>query len=201
MARREELQDAQWAIVEPLLPKTRRRSDGKGRPRRSNRDVLSGILWVLRTGARWYDLPERFPPYQTCHRRFQEWVRSGAIRSVLEALAHDLESRGKFKMSECFVDATFVVAKKGAPVLEKPSGARVRSSWQWQTALVFLSPSTRRLLSHMKSPLSRTLSPNATLAPDLKDLLGILRMTATGSIDEWLNRESSSSHRTDRTGS
>jgi transposase len=190
MPRREELQDAQWAIIQPLLPKHTPRPDGKGRPRRSDRSVLNGILWLLRTGARWCDMPDRFPPFQTCHRRFQEWVQSGAIRYVLEALAHDLETRGKFKLAECFIDATFVVAKKGAPALEKPSGARVRSSWQWQTALVFLSPSTRLLLAHMKSPLSMRLSPNAILAPHLRELLGILRMTVTVSIDDLLNVES-----------
>ena len=190
MPRREELQDAQWAIIQPLLPKYTSRPDGKGRPRRSDRSVLNGILWLLRTGARWCDIPDRFPPYQTCHRRFQEWIQSGAIRYVLEALAHDLETRGKFKLAECFIDATFVVAKKGAPALEKPSGARVRSSWQWQTALVFLSPSTRLLLAHMKSPLSKTLSPNTILAPHLRPLLGILRMTVTVSIDDLLNVES-----------
>lgn len=190
MARRSDLQDAQWLIIGPLLPKIVPRPDGKGRPRRKSRDVLNGILWVLRTGARWQDLPERYPPYQTCHRRFQEWVRSGALRTVLEVLARDLETRGRFKLAECFIDATFVVAKKGAPALEKPSGARVRSSWQWQTALVFLSPSTRLLLAHMKSPLSRQLSPSATLAPDLIELLGILRMTAIPSIDDLLGDES-----------
>ncbi len=108
-------------------------------------------------------MPERFPPYQTCHRRFQEWVRARVFRHILETLAHDLEKRGKFKLTECFIDATFVVAKKGAPELEKPSAARVRRSWQWQTALAFLSPSTRLLLAHMKSPLSKRLS--------IKDLL------------------------------
>ncbi|MGE5444032.1 MAG: transposase, partial [Ignavibacteriales bacterium] len=49
-----------------------RRQDGRGRPWRDNREVLNGILWILRSGARWKDLPERFPPYQTCHRRFQQ---------------------------------------------------------------------------------------------------------------------------------
>lgn len=59
MARREELTDEQWAILEPLIPPLPRRPDGKGRPWRDNREVLNGILWVLRTGARWEDLPER----------------------------------------------------------------------------------------------------------------------------------------------
>jgi transposase len=161
MARREELNDEQWVVIEPLLPAALKREDGKGRPRRDDREVLNGILWILRSGARWQDLPPRFPPYQTCHRRFQEWVRAGVLRGVLEALAEDLRSRGKLDLSECFVDATFVSAKKGALPSARPSGAKVRSSWQWQTALVFLSPFTRRLLTRMKSPLSKQLSPSA----------------------------------------
>jgi transposase len=48
---------------------------------------------VLRTGASWSDLPERYASYQTCHRRFQQWVRSGIMRGVLEALAEDLHVR------------------------------------------------------------------------------------------------------------
>jgi len=73
---------------------------------------MNGILWVLRSGARWEDLPERFPPYQTCHRRFQQWVREGVLRSLLEALAEDLRARGELDLSECFIDGMFVVAKK-----------------------------------------------------------------------------------------
>jgi transposase len=90
---------------------------------------MNGVLWILRSGARWRDLPERFPPYQTCHRRFQEWVRDGRLKRILETLAEDLHSRGKLDISECFIDGTFIVAKKGAAKLEKPSGRRVRSSW------------------------------------------------------------------------
>jgi transposase len=157
MARREELTDEQWAIIQPLIPEPPRRPDGRGRPWRDARAVLNGILWILRSGARWQDLPERFPPYQTCHRRFQQRVRDGTLRSILEALAADLRERGELDFSECFIDATFVVAKKGDLAWERPSGARVRSSWRWQTALVFLSPSTRQLLRRMKSPLSQIL--------------------------------------------
>ncbi len=158
MARREELTDEQWALIEPLIPELPRREDGRGRPWRDTREVMNGVLWILRSGARWQDLPERFPPYQTCHRRFQQWVREGTLRNVLEALAEDLRTRGELDLSECFIDATFIVAKKGDSEWETPSGAKVRSSWRWQTALVFLSPSTRRLLRRMKSPLSERLS-------------------------------------------
>lgn len=156
--RAEELTDEQWAVLAPLIPEPPRRADGRGRPWRDSREVLNGILWVLRTGAAWADLPGRFPPYQTCHRRFQAWVRSGVLRQVLETLAADLAERGELDVTECFIDGTFVAAKKGALGWEQPSAAKVRSSWQWQTALVFLSPFTLRLLRRMKSPLWRPLS-------------------------------------------
>ena len=157
MANGEELTDEQWVILEPLLAKLRRRSDGRGRPWRSQREVLKGVLWILRSGARWKDLPARLPPYQTCHRRFQGWVRSGALRDVIEALAADLRERGQVDLSECSIDATFIVAKKGGLPWVPPSGARARSSWQWQTLLVFLSPSTQAVLARLKSPLSKQL--------------------------------------------
>ena len=157
MAKGEELTDAQWKLLEWLLPEPPRRADGRGRPWRSQRDVLNGVLWILRSGARWKDLPAHFPPYQTCHRRYQGWVRSGALRDVLETLAEDLRAAGQTDLSECYVDGTFIVAKKGGSPWVPPSGARARSSWQWQTLLVFLSPSTQRVLVRLKSPLSKQL--------------------------------------------
>ena len=164
----DELTDAQWAIISPLLPLPSRRSDGKGRPRRNNREVLNGILWILRSGARWKGLPDCFPPYQTCHRRFSQWAKDGTLRHVLEALAQDLQERGELDLSECFIDGTFSVAKKGDGALEKPSGARAASSWRWQTYMVFLSPSTLTVLRRMKSPLSERLFRQVSPVNSLK---------------------------------
>lgn len=129
-----DLTDAQWATLEPLIPEPVRRLDRRGRPWRDRREVLNGVLWVLRTGAPWKDLPERYPPYQTCHRRFQQWVRSGVFERVLGALAEDLKARGGLDLSECFVDATFASAKKGVLEWARPSGAKGAWVWQWQTA-------------------------------------------------------------------
>ncbi len=135
-----ELTDEQWAMLGPLIPEAPRREDDKGRPRRQFREVLEGIYWVLRTGAQWADLPECYPPYQTCHRRFQEWVQSGVLQQVLEALARDLEQRGTLDVSECFIDGTFVVAKKGAQewvrlnVTPADSASYYRSSGGWPIA-------------------------------------------------------------------
>jgi transposase len=81
-----DLTDDQWALLNPLIPEPERRKDGRGRPWRDRREVLDGILFILRTGAAWADLPARYPPYQTCHRRFQQWIRCGIMRGVLEAV-------------------------------------------------------------------------------------------------------------------
>jgi transposase len=132
-----DLTDLQWAILDALIPEPPRRDDKRGRPWRSRRSVLNGILWVLRTGAPWAELPERYPSYQTCHRRFQQWVRSGIMRGVLEALAEDLQIRGRLDVREAFIDGSFAPAKKGERRSAKPNVARVRRSWRWQIAMVF----------------------------------------------------------------
>ena len=92
--------DEHWEILEPFLPAPTHRADGRGRPWTDNRSVLNGILWVLRTGAPWADLPDRYPSYQTCHRRFQQWVRSGVLRGLLEILAQALHDQGYLDASQ-----------------------------------------------------------------------------------------------------
>jgi transposase len=136
-----DLTDAQWEILEPLF-RHRRRPDGRGRPPKEARAVLNGVLWVLRTGAPWHDLPSRYPPYQTCHRRFQQWQRSGRLLRVLQRLAEDLRDRGKLDLSEAFIDASFSSAKKGAPPSALLAAVRAAKSWRLATAMVFLSPSS-----------------------------------------------------------
>ena len=108
-----DLTDSQWDVLGPLIPEPSRRKDGRDRPWRGRREVLDGILFILRTGAPWADLPERYPPYQTCHRRFQQWVRSGVMRGILEALAEELRVSGGFHLEEAFIDGSFAPAKKG----------------------------------------------------------------------------------------
>lgn len=90
-----ELSDKEWEIIEPLFPELP--SGKQGRPWRGNREVLDGILWVLRTGAPWRDMPEKYPPYQTCHRRFQQWSSDGTLEKVQMALTEMLEKRKKNK--------------------------------------------------------------------------------------------------------
>jgi transposase len=130
-----DLTDEQWEAIRASIPEPERQgTTGRGgRPWRDPRDVLNGILWVLRTGAPWADLPRRYPPPQTCHDRFQKWEHEGVLDRVLTALAEDLRQRGKLDLTEAFIDGTHAGAKR-----------------PWQTAMAFLSPSGLRVVSAMK---------------------------------------------------
>ena len=69
---RYDLTDFEWSVIEPLLP-----NKPRGVPRVDDRRVLNGIMWVLRSGAPWRDLPERYGPYTTCYNRFNRWRKKG----------------------------------------------------------------------------------------------------------------------------
>lgn len=127
--------------------------------------MLNGVLWILRTGAQWRELPSKYPPYQTCHRRFQQWQRSGLLIRVLKRLAEDLRDRGKIDLSETFIDASFSSAKKGALLSAQLAAAKAAKSWRSQTAMVFLSPVASPALRRMKHNSSKLPSSNASPEP------------------------------------
>ena len=130
-----ELTDEQWSLISDLFPDKPVGPKG-GRRRIGSRACFEGILWVLRSGARWKDLPPRFPSYATCWRRFAEWscdeIWDVALRRLLDAL----EQKGKINWKEGFADGTFASAKKGAISLVRPTVAKVPSSWFSPTATV-----------------------------------------------------------------
>jgi transposase len=159
-----DLSDAQWQILESSLPELTRRAYNSRRPPRDQREVLNGILWILRTGAPWKDLPDPYPPYQTCHRRFQQWSRDGTIERVLHVLAQDLYERGRIDITEAFIDGTFSGAKEGVRASGRPSAGKGPRSWQFQTALVFLSPPGLRVLRRMRSRSWSKRWTNSTIA-------------------------------------
>jgi transposase len=153
-----ELTDKQWAVIAPLITATPSNSSRRGRPVRDLREVLGGILWVLRYNARWLDLPERFPSYQTCNRRFQQWKRDGTLRVVLEALEKDLRERGGFEVTEWLNNYQLTHDD------EQDNNHANECSWQQRTAMLFLSRSMLLLLHRLKSPLARKLSHRFTPA-------------------------------------
>jgi transposase len=145
-----ELTDKQWTRLKPIILQSVCKKDSRGRKPRDPREVLNGILWVLRTGAPWKDLPDRYPPHQTCHRRFQQWTKAGVFRRIIEELAADLQERGGIDLREAFIDGSFVPAKKGAMRSVGQNGAKGAESWQLRTLPVFLSPPALQVLRFMK---------------------------------------------------
>ena len=130
--------DAQWARIAPLLPRRKRNPQG-GRPRVDDRACLEGILWVLRTGARWRDLPKDYPSPATCWRRLAEWERQEVWLDLWRAFLGELDQRGLLDWEECFIDGTFIPAKKGDLVSARHVAVRGQSLWYWSSARVYLS--------------------------------------------------------------
>lgn len=141
----------QWEILAPLFVKDRRRKKFMGRPKvHSDREILNAVLWILRTGAQWAELPDKYPPYQTVHRRFQAWAADGTFHRVLAVLANDLRKRSR-RERFASIDGSFVRAKKGDLALAIPKSVKGQRSWQLQTVLLYLWPLPASLQAAMKS--------------------------------------------------
>lgn len=117
------LTDEQWERIAPYLPEHPPSPKG-GRPRESDRECLEGILWLVRTGARWQDIPVDLPSGSTCWRRLVEWAGEGVLEEIHAILIEELANLGQLDFEELFADATFIRAKKGGPMSAKPRLAR-----------------------------------------------------------------------------
>lgn len=138
MEPKSELADEQWRLIADLFPHDPR-TGKRGRPAIEPRRCVEGILWVLRSGARWKDLPQHFPSYPTCWRRFQEWTAAGIWTKAWARLLRALDRQGQIDLDEAIADGTFSSAKKGAIWLARPSEARGRKRWSSPTRAVCLS--------------------------------------------------------------
>ncbi len=127
--------DAQWEQVQQYLP-PRKKSPLGGRPPADDRACFEGILWVLRSGARWRDLPKGYPSPSTCWRRFYDWQSAGAFLRMWQAFLDALDEQGRLDWSETFIDGSFAAAKKGASTWGKPSEAKAPSGCSWPMARV-----------------------------------------------------------------
>jgi hypothetical protein len=86
-----ELTDGRWARIAPLLPPQHPRT---GRPNHDHRTILGGILWVMRTGSAWRDLPVHFGPWETVHSRYTRWRKAGIWPRILDALDQEVDPVG-----------------------------------------------------------------------------------------------------------
>jgi len=118
------LKDEHWERIAPHLPEHQPSPKG-GRPRADDRECLEGILWLLRTGGRWQDIPLDLPSGSTCWRRLQEWAGEGVLGEIHAILIEELGALGKLDLEELLADATFIRVKKGVTRWEKPRLARV----------------------------------------------------------------------------
>ena len=98
-----DLSDEEWAVIAPLLPQQTR-----GAKRVDDRKILNGIFYILRTGAPWRDLPERYGPRTTVYNRYVRWGRKGVWKTVFDALAREV------KDSLIFIDGSIVKAHRAA---------------------------------------------------------------------------------------
>lgn len=117
---RGDLTDAQWALLEPLLP-----TSATGRPpSRSKRTLIDGIRWRVRVGAPWRDVPERYGPWQTVYDLFRRWSRNGAWAQILDALRSRADAAGLITW-EINVDSTVVRAHQHAAGAAKKGRAKI----------------------------------------------------------------------------
>jgi len=103
---RHRLTDEQWDLIADLFPPPNR----TGRPRRSSRDMVDGILWILNTGAQWRDLPREVAPRSTVWGYFDQWNGDGTLQAVLDRLRNHADLDGELWC----VDGTVVRAAKCA---------------------------------------------------------------------------------------
>lgn len=131
--RRHELSEAQWASLAPLLPPQQPKT---GRPNTDHRVVLNGILWKIRTGAPWRDLPERYGPWQTVYSRFRRWRLAGIWDRLFEAVQRRADAAGQVDWTLQFVDGSVIRAHQHA------AGAKrgTQNPRRWGTARAAFRP-------------------------------------------------------------
>lgn len=159
---RGDLSDLQWKLVEPLLPKQRR-----GGRWNDHRVVLDGILWILRTGAPWRDLPERYGKWQSVHHRFNRWRKDGTFDRMLKALRIRLDKKGLIEWDLWCVDGSSVRAARAAAGASKKAKSRGESPeiTRWVAAEAGGDRSSTWSLTVRALPLPRSSPPAKRTSP------------------------------------
>jgi transposase len=137
--------DELWRRIEPLLPKEPPKPKG-GRPRKSDRACLTGIVYVLKTGIGWEELPQEMGcgSGMTCWRRLRDWQRAGVWDAVHQAFLDELGRAGKIDWERASIDASLVPAKRGA----KKSDRTLRTAANRAASIIL---SSRRKASRLRS--------------------------------------------------
>lgn len=145
--KRHELTDEQWQSIEELLPKHTAKT---GRKRKDPRQMLNGILWILRTGAPWRDLPERFGPWKTVYHYFCRWRDDHTFDRILQALQMQLDRHGQIDWDLWCIDGSSVRASRasaGASKKASSSTARNPKTMLWGAQKADLAANSTWLLT------------------------------------------------------
>ncbi len=125
MSKRYELTDEQWQAVASILPQ---RTAKTGRKPQNPRQMLNGILWVLRSGAPWRDVPDRYGPWQTVYDYYWRWRDSGTFDRILSALQIRLDREGRIDWDLWCIDGSSVRAARAAAGAAKKASRSTRKS-------------------------------------------------------------------------
>jgi transposase len=128
--KRKELTHTQWKRLKPLLPPQQPKT---GRPALNHRRIISGILWILRTGAPWRDLPKRFGCWSTVASRFYRWQKAGIWQPLFEAVQQQADAEGRLHWDVHYIDGTIVRAHQHAA--GSPRGAEAEAFCRSQGGL------------------------------------------------------------------
>jgi len=118
---RHDLTDQQWGLIAPLLPP----QPAVGRHRADDRRTLNGILYILRTGCAWQDLPPEYGSPITGWRRLDCWSADGTWERIWRVLLSQLDAAQQLEWAQAFLDGSFVPAKKGALASDATDGGKV----------------------------------------------------------------------------
>lgn len=137
MQRRHELNDSQWERIAALLPPM---TGAMGPPSKSNRNMINAMVWIVRTGAPWRDLPERFGPWKSVYSRFSRWQKRGILKVVFDALCIDQDTE------TYMIDATIMRAHQDASGAQKKTVRKLSA-----LRAVVSQPNFTRVLMHSET--------------------------------------------------
>lgn len=148
---RHDLTHRQWERLQPLLPPQKPHT---GRPATDHRRILNGILWLLRTGAPWRDLPERYGPWRTVASRFYRWRKAGLWDRLFAAIQQQADTAGKLNWAIHYVDGTIVRAPQHAAGSPKGAEAEAfgRSQGGFSTKVHLRAAGEKALMTFELSP-------------------------------------------------
>ena len=106
----QELSDKQWNMIKQHVPKPA----NTGRPRDDDRKIINGIIYVLITGCRWSEMPQKYCDDYTANRRLNSWQQKGIWKKILKCVIKSAHKQNKINLQKISVDSSSIPSKKGA---------------------------------------------------------------------------------------